>query len=195
LVGLGAPSALVERCYVAALDEVDHANRAFGLASAYAGYPIKAGPLPALLQPRASASRSGVVRLAVGSLIDGCLAEGESALMARLAAEPVEDPALRETLLKIAEDEARHAEIGWSVLEWCVEEERTEVTRALEHELPRLHQATTTRIPLPVGLSGEKLARFGYLPRAKMDEAHTQSVREVQARAQGLLSAQSRRAA
>lgn len=45
LAALGAPSELVERIHVAALDEIRHARRCYAIASAFAGKALTAGPI------------------------------------------------------------------------------------------------------------------------------------------------------
>ncbi|QRK09622.1 hypothetical protein JQX13_05675 [Archangium violaceum] len=75
LSALGAPSALLEDCHLAALDEVRHARRCFALARAYSGVRWTAGAIPELGQGSAQPSPTGTgddwSRLVRGSLLDG----------------------------------------------------------------------------------------------------------------------------
>lgn len=120
LLALGAPPDLIARTHAAALDEIEHARLAFDLASAYAGAPL--GPAPFTEVSRAPAS-CDLATLAVETLIDGCWNETVASLEAELAAERAQDPVVAAVLAKIADDEARHAELAFAILRWCVERE------------------------------------------------------------------------
>jgi rubrerythrin len=126
LARLGAPAELVDRCHAAAADETRHARRCFALARAYSGIDWTAGELrlPAVPAPDLAA-------LAVESLVDGCLGEGVAADVARAGATKATDPVIAETLATIADDEAGHAELAWSIVELCVARGGAEVRRAI----------------------------------------------------------------
>jgi len=136
LAALGAPSELVERSHLAALDEIRHARRCFALASAYGATPWTAGPIAELVHTDASSIDR--VRLAVGSLVDGCLAAGIAADVAASGARTAADPAVRQTLAMIALDEERHAELAWSVLAWCLDTGDDAVRTAVAARAARL---------------------------------------------------------
>jgi CRP-like cAMP-binding protein len=53
LTALGAPADLLERAYVAGLQEIDHARRCFALVSAYRGSPCGVMPIQAICRKRA----------------------------------------------------------------------------------------------------------------------------------------------
>jgi hypothetical protein len=115
LLAAGAPPALIEAAHRAALDEVAHARLAFGLASAYAGAPV--GPAD-FASAAAMTAGGGVVALARETFVDGCVGEAIAAEEARRAATRAVDPAVAAALATIAEDEARHAELGWAIVAW-----------------------------------------------------------------------------
>lgn len=143
---LGAPVALVTAARRAALEEVDHARRCFALASRYAGRPLTAGAIrgrrdrPARLRSR----RAEVVRLAVEAVTDGAMNEGYVARLNELQADAATDADVARHLRSIAADEARHAELGWSTLDWCLEVGGDDVRRAV--------RAAAERIPRTVGV-------------------------------------------
>ncbi|HBQ16270.1 MAG TPA: hypothetical protein DEF51_35790, partial [Myxococcales bacterium] len=67
LLAAGAPPSLIAQCHRAAIEEIDHAQRAFGIAGAYAGRPIG----PAALEMPAAGKRDGSLpELAVETLLD-----------------------------------------------------------------------------------------------------------------------------
>jgi hypothetical protein len=117
LLALGAPPDLVADAHAAALDEIRHARLAFELASAYAGEPLA----PVRFDDAARMSASGdLAALAIETLVDGCINETVAAALAEAAGSAAEDPAVAAALREIAADEARHAELAWRIVAWCV---------------------------------------------------------------------------
>jgi len=117
LMALGAPLGLIDAAHRAARDEIAHADVCFALASAYAGTAFEAGALPSATDAPRSAD---VVSLAVETYVDGCVGESGAAAAARVGARRATVPAVRAALRKIARDEASHARLAWSILEWCI---------------------------------------------------------------------------
>jgi hypothetical protein len=115
LLALGAPLELVRGAQRAAADEVEHAALCFGVATALGGEPVGPGPLP--IAPIGAADLREV---AISALLDGCVAEGTSALLAHDAGERADDPAIRAVLRRVAHDEQRHAELAWRVVAWAL---------------------------------------------------------------------------
>ncbi len=164
LAALAAPAPLVERTHAAALDEIRHAQRCFALASAYAGKAWSAGAIAELGKPsRGEARPMTFERLACGSLVDGCLAEGLAADVARAAAERAVDPVVRATFVMIAADEARHAELAWDVMAWCIEQGGRSTRAALAARLERLDDELTPRLPDVPGITRHRLRERGLL--------------------------------
>ena len=122
----GAPAELIERCDVAAAQERDHTSRCFALASRYAGRKVSPGAIGAL---PASWPPPALTVLARESILDGIVNEGVAALLAAEQWKLCVDADAADTLAVIARDEASHAELGWSILEWCVEAGGDEVSR------------------------------------------------------------------
>ena len=116
LLAVGAPPTLVLAAQRALADEVEHARLCFGLASLYAGRGVGPGPLAisgAGMSTDLAALTDAVIR-------EACIGETLAAFEAREAAAQTEDPVVRATLTKIADDEARHAELGWQCVQWAV---------------------------------------------------------------------------
>jgi hypothetical protein len=166
LAALGASADLFRRTHEAALDEVRHAERCYSLASDFGGERYAAGAIDALAAP----GRGEPVtfeRVACESLEDGCLAEGIAAEIARRGATTAIDPAVAETLAMIARDEARHAELAWDVLAWCLAHGGASCARAVASRRDRL--ARSCRAPAASRLSGDRLARHGFVPQDGLD--------------------------
>jgi hypothetical protein len=119
LLASGAPDALVERALSAAEDEIRHAHACAAMASRWLEAPVRPALPDQALQDRA-AGPDLIARLAVESWLDGALNEGAAAARAGAAAARATDRAARGAQRQIAGDEARHAELGWSVLRWAL---------------------------------------------------------------------------
>ena len=165
LTALGAPSPLVERTLRAGLDELRHARRCFALARAYGGRDWTAGPIAELTRPEpdTGAGPVDVVRLAMGSLIDGAVPEAIAAEVARAGSRRTVDPVVRATLTMIAHDERAHAELAWDVVAWCHARDPRRVGAALAERAARLDQELAPRVPPIPGIAPARLAELGLL--------------------------------
>ena len=135
LVVLGAPSDLVKRAHLSCLQEIDHAERCFALASTYAGEDLGVQAMPDLARGSGELPRDrmrALVQVATEALVDGALLEDFNAELARTALDDVRDPAAHEALVRIVEDEADHARLAWDIIAFCVREGGAPVARALE---------------------------------------------------------------
>ncbi|MBN8226507.1 ferritin-like domain-containing protein [Corallococcus macrosporus] len=188
LSALGAPSELLEACHLAALDEVRHARRCFALARAYSGLPWSAGAIPELGQERPqrpiSDDSDEWSRLVRGSLLDGCLGEGLAASVAAEASRRACDPVVRETLAVIAEDEERHAELGWDVLAFALERGGGKARQALHQALDALDEQRTPALPRIPGVDEDFLSRNGLLPQAELGRLMEECLQRTRARAE-----------
>lgn len=116
LMTVGAPPELVLATQQALADEVEHARLCFALASGYAGAGVGPGPFA-----QAQAPAAGDLEAVVAAVIrEACVGETLSALEAREAAARAEEPGLRRILGRIADDEQRHAELGWRFVQWAL---------------------------------------------------------------------------
>ncbi|MEZ4448803.1 MAG: ferritin-like domain-containing protein [Nannocystaceae bacterium] len=123
-----APPELIAGAHQAALDEIRHANHGFAIASAIAGAPVRPGPYPlGSTLPLAE----DLAAVAVEAVRDGCVGETVAALLAREAAARCEEPTIRRVLLGIADDEERHAILGWRTLAWALRRGGAEVRAAV----------------------------------------------------------------
>ena len=153
----GAPDALVARCEVAAAQEADHAARCVALASRYAGREVSIPPPAGRRRTRPAVPTLAVI--AAESIVDGILNEGAAALIAAEQAKVCSDTTAAEALAVIAGDEAAHADLAWSVLEWCLQVGSAEVRRAVAGALAVL---PVPRVPpAPAGVGAAVAAAHG----------------------------------
>jgi hypothetical protein len=116
LLAVAAPPGLVLEAHRAALDEVEHARLCFALAERFSGECLGPGPL-ALSDVRVSASLDEMVALAIR---EGCVGETLASLVAREQLAVARDRDVQRALSRIAEDEARHAELAWRFVAWAI---------------------------------------------------------------------------
>jgi hypothetical protein len=112
-----APRSLVQAAKRARRDEIRHARVTRQLARRF-------GAEPASVRVAPEAPRTLEV-IAIENAVEGCVRETFGALMAHFQAARAGDPAIRETLKRLAGDETRHAALGWEVASWV--EERLDV--------------------------------------------------------------------
>jgi hypothetical protein len=117
LLALGAPPRLLRACKCAALDEIEHAQLAYSLASAYGRTPIG----PGHLNLRGVAITASWREVVSSLIIEACVGETLASAEAMTAAEQARAPAVRAVLERIAADELRHAQLAWQSLAWLLE--------------------------------------------------------------------------
>lgn len=117
LLGLGAPAELVEASQQASLDEVRHARDCFALASRYADTPLG----PASLDLSGALAECTLEQAVAATILEGCIGETIASAMADAQHARAQDPQARATLARIADDEARHAELAWRFLRWALD--------------------------------------------------------------------------
>jgi len=115
LLSVGAPASLVERTHEAMRDETEHAQLCFTLASRYAGRPLG----PSALRVQDALAELEPESILTTTILEGCIGEMVAAIEAAEALQHTRDPAVGAVLARIAEDEARHAELAWRYLRWA----------------------------------------------------------------------------
>ena len=172
LLALGAPADLVLGSLDAGRDEVEHAVACFALASRYAGKSLG----PAGLDVGGAAPAVDLAGAVGAAIVEGCIGETLSALLAEARLARAEDADVRGTLRRIANEEARHAELAWRFVGWAItsggESIREAARRAFASALASAPQAWD---PSLAAISASTLRAHGLL-----DEA---AAREVVARA------------
>ena len=117
LMSLGAPNALLRDVHRAAFEEVQHAEQCWEFARHFGGAEVTAGPFPFHTSPSAQVS---LAELAAAAVREGCLAETLGAHVLSVAAEHAPEPAVRAALLRMAEEEARHAVLSFRIVAWAL---------------------------------------------------------------------------
>jgi len=174
LLSLGAPAELIERATAAMLDETKHAKACFAVASAYAGAPLG----PKRLSVERCLDESSLQEIVLNTIREGCVGETVAAIEAREAAEHATDPALRELLLVISEDETRHAQLAYRFVQWALTTGGPELERAVEREFAALAaEAQTTRSALTA--AEQQLLLHGVVPDALRAAIRGQAIAEV----------------
>jgi len=179
LLAVGAPPSLVAGAQRAGLDEVEHAGICFALAGRYGAGERGPGPLAAV-QPR----RLDIVGVAVATFVEGCVGETIAALMATRAARRCEDPTVRESLLRIADDETRHAELAWSTVAWAAREaarvgREAELCDALRSAAQTLRDAASPAETADPGIEASLLAAHGRLAPEALAVVRDDAWREI----------------
>jgi hypothetical protein len=159
LLALGAPPDLVLSAQAAMADETAHARMCFALAGAYGRAPVGPGRL-ALDGSLSAIDEAAILRLAIE---EGCIGETAAAIEAAELGEHAEDPVVRDVLARIAEDEARHAELAWSFVRWAIARDaslKDAARRAFSEVLGRELSEPMAR----VGASEERWLALGVAP-------------------------------
>lgn len=118
LLSIGAPPNLVMRAHSAAMDEVEHARKAYAVASRFAGYTLEPTRYPeaAAIEPREVSS----LTVARESLLEGVVGEAACAALLSRGASEVTNEVLARHLARLAVDEAGHAELARDIVRHCV---------------------------------------------------------------------------
>jgi len=178
LLSLGAPAELVAAAQRALGDEIRHAELCFGLASAYAGRALGPGPLSSdgALEP---ALVEAIIETAFE---EACIGETLAAVEAAEAAERATDPAVRHALSGIAEDELRHAELGWRFISWALERrsaaERARLERRLFEAIGRAQSKLRVRSSSGRSMDA-RLVAHGLLTEELRGDAHRAALEQV----------------
>jgi hypothetical protein len=187
LAAVGAAPSLVAHALAAAGDEVRHTLLCRELAADLAGIDVE--PLVLAPPPATDADgRDALLRLALEAWFDGCLGEGAAADRAARARVAAGDPATRAALGAVTRDEARHAELGWAVLDHCLAAGGSEVSDALAQAV----EAPETEPPRgdpPRDADPTALRAHGRLAQRDVDRSWRDTTAGARHRASALLSA------
>jgi hypothetical protein len=127
LLGLGAPAELVRDAQRAALDEIEHARLCFAVVRRIGGERLGPGPLEGV----EAAPRRSLAACAAAAVQEGCVGETIAAAVAAQELDGTRDPVARRALERIADDEARHAELAFRFVAWALATGGADVKRAV----------------------------------------------------------------
>jgi hypothetical protein len=116
LMALSAPLDLVESAHAAMGDELAHTRICVEMAERH-GVTVSFGALPGGSIQLSDVDLTDVV---VRAVVEGCVGETIAAMIATEAAATAQDQGARLALRRIAQDEARHAELAWRFVRWAV---------------------------------------------------------------------------
>jgi hypothetical protein len=114
LRALDAPWELRMRAARARADEVEHAAITLALARRFGERP----PAPSVEGTRDPHAADALFRLALENAVEGCVREAYGALVAAHQAAHASDAGVRNAFERIAEDEAKHAELSFALDAW-----------------------------------------------------------------------------
>lgn len=114
LAMLGAPARLLAQIEAAAIDEVRHAAVMSSLARSRGAEPVP----PACV----SLPARSLLEIAIENAVEGCVHETWAALSAAHQARRAAVPSIRAVFAGIADDEARHAELAWTIDAWLLDQ-------------------------------------------------------------------------
>ncbi|MCB9609663.1 MAG: ferritin-like domain-containing protein [Polyangiaceae bacterium] len=175
LMALGAPPQLLMAAQRAAADEIRHAQDCFALASRYAGRAVG----PAALDVTGSLEIPDLDTFAVSCFVEGCIGETVAALIAEAQLDVVQDDQVRETLQRIAEDEATHAELAWLSLAWAIPRGTVNLKRRLQSALDTA-MAQSALVAQSLSLDEvEQLHAHGRLTQAERQDVREHCLAEV----------------
>ena len=141
LLALGAPADLVMGAQDATRDEIEHARACFSIASRHAGRNLG----PGKLDVGGAAPATDLAAVVEAAIVEGCIGETLSALLAEARLARAEDADVRAALRRIANEEARHAELAWRFVGWAIANGGSDIrlvaARAFEASLARPPQA------------------------------------------------------
>jgi len=166
-----APPELVASALQAAAEEVEHAQTSFRIASRLLGDSMGPGPLP-LVPPR----ELSVTGLALSTFEEACIEESFGALLAATAAEHCTDDDIRNALLKIADEEARHAELAWRTLSWALQVQGDGVRDAIDAHIAKRH---VLRFPNETDALELPLLSLGVVTGHTLHQVETRSWHEI----------------
>jgi hypothetical protein len=186
LIALGAPPDLISKVFIAAGQEITHAELCFSVATSVSGRPWSPGAMPQILGERSDFE--SLESMILECFVDGCLMEAMSAAHAHASAQLAEEIDIKRVFSVIAEDEKSHAELSWEILNFLL----TKVGSAMQERLFSEFRVMKSRpvpefYPAHINLMIEKadsesLRRFGILPKDEADNLWAQTLQGIEHR-------------
>jgi hypothetical protein len=176
LLALGAPADLVLGAQDAGRDEIEHARACFAIASRHAGRALG----PGKLEVGGAAPAVDLATAVAAAIVEGCIGETLSALLAEARLARAEDADVRAALRRIANEEARHAELAWRFVGWAIvaggEDVRAAAARAFRGALARAPQTWDDGLR---GIPADTLRSHGLLDERAAREVAERALHDV----------------
>lgn len=128
LLSLGAPRELLRDAQRAGVDEVEHAQGCFELAASIDGRSLS----PGVLSVDGAIAPETLAQIAASAVREGCVEETVAACIAREQSARATQPAARQLLERITNDEERHSELAWRFVAWALQRGGASVAAAVE---------------------------------------------------------------
>jgi hypothetical protein len=141
----GADVGLQDAARRSAMEEVQHARVTERLAHRFGGTPQR--PVVEELPPRSLAD------VALENAVEGCVRETYGALLAHHQAMHARDLEVREAMVRIAEDETRHAALSWDIDQWARPRLSAEERATLRESQKRAVAALREDVAVPLDAS------------------------------------------
>ncbi|RKH03866.1 ferritin-like domain-containing protein [Corallococcus carmarthensis] len=145
----GASSELQDAALASAADEVRHTEVTLRLAHRFGATPVPPAVTALPLRP--------LDEVLLDNAVEGCVRETYGALVAHHQALHARDPEIREAMVRIAEDETRHAGLSWDIDAWAMPrlsaEEQTRLREARRQAVTVLRAEVA--IPLDARLTAD----------------------------------------
>ncbi|AFE03730.1 putative lipoprotein [Corallococcus coralloides DSM 2259] len=141
----GADVGLQDAARRSAMEEVQHAQVTDRLARRFGGTPQR--PVVEELPPRS------LLDVALENAVEGCVRETYGALLAHHQALHARDLEVREAMVRIAEDETRHAALSWDIDQWARPRLSTEEREKLREAQKRAVAALREDVAVPLDAS------------------------------------------
>ncbi|RKH40726.1 ferritin-like domain-containing protein [Corallococcus sicarius] len=142
----GAAAGLQDAALASAVDEVLHTDATGRLARRFGATPMKPSVAALPLRPLSEVARDNAV--------EGCVRETYGALVAHHQALHAQDTEVREAMVRIAEDETRHAGLSWDIDRWVrprLSAQEREALKEAQRQAVALLRAEVA-VPLDAGL-------------------------------------------
>jgi hypothetical protein len=171
LLAVAAPPEFLAEAQRAAAEEIEHARRAYAIASAFAGESIGPGALDTMSLPLAT-TRMGLIS---GLIDDACVSELVNVSEVQAIAEVATDAAVREFAARTATEEEAHVTLAWRVLRWALEGASTEERRVARTQL----EARIATLASALDPSEKAAPEYGVLSARERLAIRRQVLREV----------------
>ena len=140
----GAPAHLIQRCLMAAKDEIHHANAFMTLAKNFGE------TIPAIIREKAP---EDLFHIALHNAVEGCVFETWAALKAHHQSIHCQIPTLKKLYARVADDETRHGQLAWDLHHWLMtqlsETQRSMITSAQRDAFVRLQDIAAAQMEIP----------------------------------------------
>jgi len=174
LLVLGAPSDLIAGASKALGEEIRHTAICGGLAEGFGACP----QVPGRLDIRGSVAHYDVDTITLGLVQEACIGESLSAIEVAEAARRCREPEVQARLTEIAEDELRHAALGWRTLQWILKTADEPLRAAVEASFKRSFSQFAGGLP-PATRSESETEAFGQLDPSTRFAVRQRGLEEV----------------